>query len=80
MAELLFVEHDGGAVRRDAVQDGPLSARAQLPSGVLGTIVMDRLQQWADTQALLRWEVQRRRGRLRLEDETTTVVLDLVSP
>lgn len=79
MVELLFVEHDDGTVRLDAVQDGPMSARAQLPSGVLGTIVMDRLQQWADAQALLRWEVQRRRGRLRLEDETTTVVLDLVS-
>lgn len=78
MVELLFVEHDDGTVRLDAVQDGPMSARAQLPAGVLGTIVMDRLQQWADTQALLRWEVHRRRGRLRLEDETTTVVLDLV--
>ena len=79
MVELLFVEHDEGMVRLDAVQDGPMSARAQLPPGVLGTIVMDRLQQWADTQALVRWEVQRRHGRLRLEDETTTVVLDLVS-
>lgn len=79
MVELLFVEHDDGAVRLDAVQDGPVSAHAQLPRGVLGSIVLDRLQRWADTQALLRWEVERRGARLRLEDTTTTVVLDLVA-
>jgi len=80
VGQVLFVEEHAGVLRVDALVDGPVSARAHLPGGVLGTIVRRRLQDWADEAAVVEWEVLRRHGgKLRLRDDRTTVLLDLVA-
>ena len=79
MAQVLFVQEDEGTVVVDALAAEPLTARARLPGGVLGSIVGNRLHDWAERSATVRWEVLNRYGgRLRLDDGRTVVTLDLV--
>ena len=79
MAQVLFVQEDEGTVVVDALAAGQAGAGGEGLGGVLGSIVGNRLHDWAERSATVRWEVLNRYGgRLRLDDGRTVVTLDLV--